>query len=963
MTGSRNARVDVTGDLSSLSPEPAAQAQLARLQRALGDRFVFGRELGRGGMAHVYLARDVVHNRAVAIKVLRPEFAAEVAAARFLREIDIEGRLLHPNILPIFESGSADGELYFTMPFVEGDTLRERLRKEGAQPLDRAIAITRDVGSALDYAHSHDVIHRDIKPANILLSEQGAIVADFGIARAMTVAAGEQITDSGFTLGTPEYMSPEQGTGERRLGPRSDVYAMGCVLYEMLAGEPPFTGPTSQAIVARHCQERPPSLLIVRPSLPPGVQRVVETALAKVPADRFATASYLVEALVAAAAEGERALETRWMRASVRVVLGAGLAVAAVVGVGFGLLRPPRHALETNRIVVFPLRVPGSEGVRYVSGEEVATYIGYALDGTRPLKWLEGAELLDDRRSADLSRLTLREAHTLAREARAGFFIDGSILGGPDSATVVLRLYSVAGDSLVRRAGASGPIAPGSLPRLGLRAVGDLLPALLEPGRRIDLSALGDRHPTAVANFLQGEREYRRMQFAAALEHYRNAVRQDSAFALAALRGAQAANWLGRFGEDTELIDVAVRREELLPPMHVPIARGLNAYLTGAGDSAVHYLERALAIDSTSHGVWTLLAEVYSHLLPARHPSDSLARAALRMARRAEPDFAPALLMLEEIALREGKVSEALALREELRRAGADTTHALQREVMLRCVRDGAPSINWIAAAARDARSLLATGKLLSQGAAQPECARAAFTAVLESDSASVNQRWGALFGLQSLLIAIGRSAEIAPVFASERAAQLPAWSLYLLDGSAGVGFEREAAAAAESKGTAYAMMTSPTLWLLGGWEARRGNVTRVREITQALRLKADSFPTRREVLLVRVLVARLALLEGDTSEAVGRLRELAPSAPRYDIAWQPWEALAGERMLLAELLHARGDFQEAIRVATQLDAGEPVVHLLYLRPSLSLRVRAAGAMGDAKLTSLYERRLSKLRA
>ena len=274
--------------------------QVDRLRVALAGRYEVDREIGRGGMAYVYRAHDRQHDRDVALKVLRPELAAALGVERFLREIRIEARLQHPHILPLYESGTADGLLYYVMPYVEGETLRDRIRREKQLPVGEAVRIAREIAEALDYAHKHDVVHRDIKPSNILLSGGQAVVADFGIARAISVADQEELTASGLAVGTPEYMSPEQGTGDSNVDGRSDIYALGCVLYEMLGGEPPFTGRTAQNILARHRHDPPPSLMVVRPTLSAQIAEVVETALAKVPADRFARADQFAAALARA---------------------------------------------------------------------------------------------------------------------------------------------------------------------------------------------------------------------------------------------------------------------------------------------------------------------------------------------------------------------------------------------------------------------------------------------------------------------------------------------------------------------------------------------------------------------------------------------------------------------------------------------------------------------------------------
>jgi len=282
-------------------PPAAASVSLAKLLEgpgtALAGRYAVERELGRGGMATVYLARDLKHDRPVAVKVLRPEIAAILGAERFLREIQIAARLQHPHILALYDSGDADGTLYYVMPYVEGQSLRDRLDREGPLPLEDALLIAADVAEALRYAHAHDVVHRDIKPENILLVRERAVVVDFGIARAVTQAGGERLTATGIAVGTPVYMSPEQAGAEPRIDGRSDIYSLGCVVYEMLAGHPPFTGSTAREILARHSLDAVPSLRAARRNLPEALEAAIGRALAKAAADRFATATQFAEAL------------------------------------------------------------------------------------------------------------------------------------------------------------------------------------------------------------------------------------------------------------------------------------------------------------------------------------------------------------------------------------------------------------------------------------------------------------------------------------------------------------------------------------------------------------------------------------------------------------------------------------------------------------------------------------------
>ena len=308
---------------------PAAD-QIGRLRSALDGRYTLEREIGRGGMSVVYRARDVRLDRDVAVKVLRPELTVALGADRFLREIQIAARLQHPHILSLHESGEVDGLFYYVMPFVAGESLRARLQEHGPLSVPEAVRIAREIGSALTYAHEQGFIHRDVKPENILLSSGLAMVADFGIAQALVHAGVAPLTDSGVVVGTPGYMSPEQSAGQTKLDPRTDVYSLGCVVYEMLAGEPPFTGPTAQAILARHIHERPPSIHVIRPGIPSTIEQAINRALAKAPADRFASAAEFGAAL--AAADTTQLESPRWHRLLVPgvvttvVVLGAWMA-------------------------------------------------------------------------------------------------------------------------------------------------------------------------------------------------------------------------------------------------------------------------------------------------------------------------------------------------------------------------------------------------------------------------------------------------------------------------------------------------------------------------------------------------------------------------------------------------------------------------------------------------------------
>jgi Tol biopolymer transport system component len=358
-------------------------AALASLSAALADRYRIERELGAGGMAVVYLAHDLRHDRKVAIKVLRPELSAALGEERFLREITTTAGLRHPHILPLYDSGAAAGSLFYVMPWVEGETIEDRLRREKQLPLFDALRIAREVADALHYAHERGIVHRDIKPANIMFESGHAVVADFGIARAVQAAGGTQLTQAGFSIGTPSYMSPEQAAGEQRIDGRSDLYSLGCVLYEMLAGAPPYTGTTAAAVVSQHLSAPAPSVSAARSGIPATVDVIVTRLLAKDPAERYARATELIAALdraltPSATPTAERPAEAR-PRSRHRALAGIGVVLALLT---LGLLLRQRGSSSpgpppfTFRQVTFSAEVEefpalSSDGSRLVFSRDV----------------------------------------------------------------------------------------------------------------------------------------------------------------------------------------------------------------------------------------------------------------------------------------------------------------------------------------------------------------------------------------------------------------------------------------------------------------------------------------------------------------------------------------------------------------------------------------------------------------
>jgi serine/threonine-protein kinase len=521
----------------------------ARLRAALADRYRIERELGRGGMATVYLAHDLRHDRPVALKTLHPELAASLGSDRFLHEIKLAARLQHPHILSVHDSGEAAGLLWFTMPYVEGESLRDRLRQEHQLPLDDAVRITHEAARALDYAHRHGVVHRDIKPENILLTKDGdTLVADFGIGRALGgTGPEERLTETGIVVGTPAYMSPEQAAGERELDGRTDIYSLAVVLYEMLAGEPPFTGATAQAITARRLTETPRPLRPVRESVPQELEQLVMRALARAPADRPATAAAFAESLhgvrrlggVAASAPAHP-MPKKWL---------AGLLGGVILAVLLGsLLRSRANArpeLDASLLAVAPFDVlePKLELWR----EGLVDLLSRNLDGAGPLRTVSPTVVV--RRWH--GRADPESAGDLGRRTGAGLAVYGSLLSaGRDTVRMRATLFDVSRGRAVeewelRDAADRVDRLTDSLTIRVLQGLGRTRPI-----GSVRLTSFGSTSLPAVKAFLQGEQHLRRSEWDSALVYYERAIVLDSTFPLALRRASTALGWI-RYGYDS----------------------------------------------------------------------------------------------------------------------------------------------------------------------------------------------------------------------------------------------------------------------------------------------------------------------------------------------------------------------------------------------------------------------------
>jgi serine/threonine-protein kinase len=638
---------------------------LERVRSALAPRYVVQRELGAGGMAVVYLAEDPRHERPVAVKVMRSELAAALGPERFLREIRIAARLRHPHIVPLYDSGEADGLLYYVMPYVQGESLRDRLRRERQLPVDEALGIAREVADALTHAHQHDLIHRDIKPENILLESGHALVADFGIARAVGSAATTQVTTAtGLAIGTPAYMSPEQALGDSAVDARTDVYALGCVLYEMLAGEPPYTGPTAQAIMARQLADPVRSLRTVREAVPDQLERAVMRALARVPADRFRSAAAFRDALAAGPDANDRSTGAeaqaarRITRRRTRLALAA---VAAVTLVGFAIalpriarLRggsPPVASGAVPGVAVLPFRTTGADPELWNEG--IVDLLSYNLEGIGQLRKIDPVTVLTGwrRMGGSASKpLTADDAREVGRRLGSRYVVTGSAVQIGADVQLIAEVQDVESGEMrgavrVTRAANSASSLVDQLTLELLR--GNLLPT---DGKYSppSLSRATTSSLPALKEYLAGEREYRTAQWSDAVRHYHRAIEADSNFASAWFRLSSAC-WWGGSCSDKLAEDYGSRALALADQLPDRDAKLIRANSTGD----VKALEALTATYPDDVEAWAYLGDNYYHSGGVSlRPTDAY-RGAFTRAVRLHPYYAePYAHLIEDAFLR-----------------------------------------------------------------------------------------------------------------------------------------------------------------------------------------------------------------------------------------------------------------------------------------------------------------------
>ena len=560
--------------------------------------------------------------------------------------------------------------------------------------------------------------------------------------------------------------------------------------------------------------------------------------------------------------------------------------------------------------------------------------------------------------------LTPELSKEIAEARGAGRFISGILLAEEDSIGVTVRLHDVDGDDVMGRETAWGSDGE-TFNRIGLAAIELLLPQMLDPGQAIDLTPLTNRETGAVALAIQGDRAYRESRYGDAVEFYRRALDEDSLLAIAATRGATAGVWEEEHEEALALADHAVRHLESLSPRYQRFVQGVQGYLLGDFESATGNLEAALQLEPDWPEASTVLAEAYYHLLPSHVEPVSRAEAIFEDLAEQNPTFAPPLLHLTEIALRSDQLGKARELIDRLADVtGPDARNVIRLTRMVECVEsDGADADRWNAIAEDDPGSVMAAGMALAAGGAQPLCAEQAFQAARTLGGAWT---WGSLLALQSLWLAQGRIQETLDLLDETlNTGYGPVYNLYMFDAGISHAFDpgarRSEEVARNALGDLYRGASGVNLWLLGVWFASEGEAERSEALARELETFFSTDRDREARMLSAALDAHTALAEGDRETAIRRLSELSPTAPLWKYFWEFHEALAPERIRLARALLDRGDYQEALRVASLFDHPAPVTYLAYLAPSLAIRLRAAEALGRSDLVVEYRQRLVRL--
>jgi TolB-like protein/Flp pilus assembly protein TadD len=635
-----------------------------RLQIVLGDVYHVERELPAGGMSRLFVATERSLERDVVVKVLPPELASEVSAARFQREMSLAAHLQHPHILPVLSAGSRDGLLFYIMPYVRGESLRDRLRREGRLPIADAARILGEVAGALAYAHDRGVVHRDVKPENVLLEAGHAVLADFGIARAMAgddrPTTGERLTATGVSLGTPGYMAPEQIVGDSAVDARTDVYALAVVGYEMLAGTAPFDRPSTRAALAAQFAAPPPSVKTLRPDTPAHISDAIDRALNNDPAARPATGAEFLQSLGATAAPAAPAgpmsppSGVSWASRRTAALLAAALVLAAA---GWGIWRlrqPPVAPISASTVAVLPFAASGPASLSYL-GTGMVDLLSTTLDGAGDLHSVDPRAVLAAASRVVPTALDVSHAQAIARQLGAGRFVLGSVVGASGHLRASATLYEGSSGTAIVRASTDGDTSDvfGLVDRLAAQLITS---GHTGPSARITkLASVTTQSLPALKAYLEGETAMRENNFHPAIAAFQRAIAADSTFALAYFRLSIAQEWVTHTVDAAWAAEQAVRLGEHLSPHDRQLLAGLNASRRGDIPEATRLFRSLLTTYPDDYEAWWQLGELQFHSAPVVGMPLADAEPAFRHVLDLDPQSEPALVHLARIAAAGGR--------------------------------------------------------------------------------------------------------------------------------------------------------------------------------------------------------------------------------------------------------------------------------------------------------------------
>jgi hypothetical protein len=902
-------------------------------------------------MATVYLAHDRKHRRRVALKVLHPHLAHALGPDRFLREIDTAANLNHPHILPLHDSGEVDGLLYYVMPFVEGESLRDRLQREPPLPIDEALHLAREVADALGHAHEQGVIHRDIKPENILLSGGHALVADFGIAKALAdgnSAAGERLTETGLVIGTPAYMSPEQASGEPDIDGRTDIYSLGCVLYEMLVGAPPFTGPSAQALLAQHALHDVPSLRARHPGVTLGVERAVLKALAKAPADRFANARQLSDALAGGGTLELPAGRARSLRAA-RIAVGAGLAVLlAVIAVALWKQRTPRRLLDANVVAVAPFSIASADpGLAYLR-EGMVDLLAAKLTGQGGPRAADPRSVLSAWRRAsgsEAGELPRERALIASERLGAGQLLMGNVVGTPRRLVLNASVLAVPGGQARAQTSVEGPAD--SLPTLVDQLTAKLLTLGAGEGET-RLSALTSTSLPAVRAYLEGQALYRHGRYEIATRSFEQALQLDSTFALAAVGLLAAGLRSGAYEPINRGEALAQAGRERLNPRdraYLLVLIGASYTHTNSYAELLHRAEDFVAVAPDRVEAYAWLAEGLFNFgemlgIPTAH---ARAAAAYRRAIELDSTYAPVIDYVLLLSARSRDTATVRRMRNLYRAVGSSPTDMIRWRMAVALGDTAALDSVRARFDSTDVLNLLLIGQVSQYDGVGLADAELAHRAAQRGESRGPYRR-ATLAEVVTLALNRGRPGVALRVRQQQAEAEPrdPLTNMNRVmdalywdgDSAAGAAAARELGDFADAQSIDSAPKREAAVCVTQQWRIAHGQLSSARR--DIARLQAVTAPQDHPegVVLAHgcavLLDALLASAERRPTADVyfGRLDSLMRTGPPYRHFDQPWN------LLIARFKEEKGDLQGALAATRRrlYFIAEPVFLSTYLR-------------------------------